>query len=136
MTLEHLRIALITFANPEKNFSPSFKLVIESNSSNDAPEQKVLPSLCNTTTLTSELVEIVLSSSVSFFNNSLGNELLAGWLNVIVAILSRIITVIVPCSEVVITFLFVVQIYKKKKVAFWATFKYFNFLSYGFCSND
>ena len=80
-------MALITFANPEKNCFPCSKFWIATNSSKEAPAQKAFsPSDFKTITATASLVEIAVNSFAKRSNNSLGNELLAGCPNSIVAI--------------------------------------------------
>ena len=59
-------MALITFAKPEKNFFPSSKFVIATNSSKDAPAQKALsPSDFKITTDTSSFLAIICNSLVN-----------------------------------------------------------------------
>ena len=91
MSFLQVRIALITLAKPLKKVFPSSKLSIESNSSNDAPEQNVLPSLCNIITETESFSLKISNVFVSSCNKWLGKELLAALKNVIVAILSSIL---------------------------------------------
>jgi hypothetical protein len=91
MNLGHFLAALITFANPEKNCFPCASFSIAINSSNDAPEQKILsPPDFKTTTKTSLLLPVSVMVSVSFCRISSGNELLWGWKNSMVPIPSLI----------------------------------------------
>ena len=104
MNFGHLRIALITLAKPEKNFLPSSKSAIDNNSSKEAPAQNALvPSLFKIISEIALFLSIAVNSSVKFCNNVLGNELLAGCENVIVATDSLISVSMKP--NVVIIFL-------------------------------
>ena len=101
--MEQFRIALITLANPLKNFVPSSKVLIESNSSNEAPAQNVLvPSLLRTIIATSEFLSTIFNSLVNCCNNALGKELLAGCENVIVAIVFSITVLIEPDGIIIV----------------------------------
>ena len=82
----HFRMALITFANPEKNCFPSSRFVIATSSSKDAPAQNARsPSDLRMITDTNVSSDNSSKALANLANNSEGKELLAWWPNSIVA---------------------------------------------------
>ena len=77
-------MALITLANPEKNFLPSSKLLIATNSVKLAPAQNVRsPPLFKTITLMSSFLPASLIANSNCFKIGLGIALCSGVKNVI-----------------------------------------------------
>ena len=102
ISLVHLRMALITFANPEKNAVPSIKSETASSSSKEAPAQNApSPWLFKMIKLIWVLLLKAFNSSDKRCNNSLGNELLAGCPNSTVAILFCMAVCKLPLSCVI-----------------------------------